>query len=138
MRRRDRLTRLRKDQQVRDEVRMIMRMWLVIERACDRLSEDDRKRVEAEADPYGYDVKFEGFAGNEEIAYLGAAREMAYGDFERFRGRDLNSHLPSLPAYRRMLDRFDIIRSNTSSGDLSVADLIALLREQIHPDNREQ
>ena len=138
MRRRDRLNRLRKDQQVRDEVRMIMRMWLVIEGTCDRLSEDDRKRVEMGAPPCGCDVKFEGFSGNEETKYLGAANKVAYGEFREFSGRDLNSHFPYLDAYRRMLHRFDIIRSNTPSGDLSVADLIALLKERVHPDNREQ
>lgn len=114
-----------------------MRMWTVIERTYDRLSEDDRKRVEIEAAPNGDDVRFKGFGGNEETTHLRAARELAYSEFREFNGRDL-AYLASLGAYRRMLGRFEIIRSNNPSGDLSVADLIALLKEQVHPDNREQ
>ena len=106
-----------------------MRMWTVIERTYDGLSEDDRKRVEIEAALCGYDVKFEGFSENEETTHLRAARELAYSEFREFNGRDLNSHFPDLDAYKRMLGRFDMIRRNNPSGDLSVADLIALLKE---------
>ena len=122
---------------MRDEVCTIMRMWLVIERAYDRLSDDDRKRVEIEAAPYGYDVKFKGFSGNDDPKHLRAARELAWTEFREFDGRNL-SDLVGLPAYRRMLDRFDIIRSNSPSGDLSVDDLIALLKERVDPSNRKQ
>ena len=122
---------------MRDEVYAIMLMWTVIERTCDRLSEEDRKRVEIEAGPCGCDVRFEGFGGNDEPKYLEAAHDLAYSEFREFNGRDLKD-VPRLGPYRRMLGHFEIIRSNNPSGDLSVADLIALLKEQVHPHYREQ
>lgn len=126
-----------KEERVRDEVRMIMRMWLVIERTYGRLSEDDRKRIEIEAAPCGYDVKFKGFGGIYEAKHRGVAYDLAYSEFREFNGRDLKD-LARLNEYRRLLGLFDIIRGDTPSGDLSVADLIALLKERIHPDYREQ
>lgn len=118
---------------MRDEVRAIMRMWTVIERTYDGLSEDDRKRVEIEAAPFGRAVRFDGFAGNEETKYLRAARELTRIDFDRFKGRDLNSHLPSLDAYRRMLRVFEPISTTSPSGDLSISDFVDLLRAQRPP-----
>ena len=136
MRSRGRSKRLDKERKIHAEVSEIMQMWRVIERRYDRLSDEERKRIEA--NPDGREAKFPGFAGNEETTYLRAARELAYCEFREFGGRDLNSHLPYLDAYRRMLRRFEIILSNTPTGDLSVADLIALLKELVHPSNRER
>lgn len=121
---------------MRDEVFKIMQMWRVIERTYDRLSDEERKQIEA--DPYGREAKFPGFTGNEETTHLGAARELAYSEFREFNDRDLDSHLPYLDAYRRMLNLLEIMLSTNPSGELSVADLIALLKELVDPSNRER
>ena len=115
-------------------------MWAAIERTHAGLSADARKRVEIEADPFGESVNFEDFSANEEFKHFGAAVGLIEDEdrFGRFYGRELDSHVPCLDGYKRMLGRFDIIRSNTPSGDLSVADLIALLKEQVHPHYRER
>ena len=118
---------------MRDEVRTIMQMWLVIERTYDRLSAEERNQIEIKAAPYGDDVKFEGFAGNEETKYLRAARELTRIDFDRFKGRDLNSHIPRLDAYRRMLRVFEFISTTSPAGDLSISDIVALLKEERPP-----
>ena len=115
------------------EAREILRMWSVIEEAYGRFSADERKRIELEAHPFGHDVRFEGFAGNEETKHLRAARDLVYGDFRMFRGRDLNSHLPYLATYRRMLRIFEDRLSTRPAGDLSVSDIIALMNAKRPP-----
>jgi hypothetical protein len=54
--------------------------------------------------------------------------------FELFKGRDLNSHLPSLDMHRRMLAVFKPLRT---SADLTTSELIDVLKEQMHPENRK-
>lgn len=114
------------------EARKILWIWSVIEKAYGRFSADERKRIELEADPFGHDVRFEGFAGNEETMYLKAARSLVDGDFRMFRGRDLNSHFPHLGWYRRMLEIFEDRLSTRPEGDLSVSDIITLMNAK-HP-----
>ena len=134
MRSRSQSKRSLKMERARSEVHRILRMWAVIERTYGQLSEDERNRIEVEAHPFGHDVRFEGFAGNEETKHLRAARELVDLEFDMFRGRDLNSHLPYLAAYRRMLRIFEDRLSTRPAGDLSVSDIIALLKEFQHPD----
>ena len=115
-------------------------MWSDIERTCGGLSAADRKRVEVEADPFGESANFAGFSANEEFKHFSAAVGLIQdeGRFGRFHGRELDSHVPCLDGYRRMLVRFEVMSSTALSGQLAVADLIDLLREQVHPLNREQ
>lgn len=85
----------------------ILDMWRFLERGYQALSPADKTQVEKEADPFGH-VQFRGFDGNGEAAYIGIARFMIdkLDRFQEFKGRELNSHLPSLDAYRRMLAKF--------------------------------
>lgn len=119
-------------EQAHSEVRKILWMWSVIEKAYGRFSADERKRIELEAHPFGHDVRFKGFAGNEETKHLRAARDLVCGDFHMFRGRDLNSHFPHLGWYRRMLEIFEDRLSTRPAGDLSVSDIITLMNAK-HP-----
>ena len=134
MRRRGQSKRSLEMERAYSEAREILRMWSVIEKAYGRFSADERKRIELEAKPFGHDVRFEGFAGNEETKHLRAARELVDLEFDMFRGRDLNSHLPYLAAYRRMLRIFEDRLNTRPAGDLSVSDIIALLKQFQHPD----
>ena len=123
------------EKQARSEVRKIMWMWSVVEHAYGQLAEDERNRIAVEAHPFGHDVKFIGFAGNEETAHFSAAHDLVYGDFHMFSGRDLNSHLPYLGWYRRMLRIFEDRLNTRPAEDLSVSDIIALMKARRPPDD---
>jgi uncharacterized protein len=119
------------------EVVDILDMWSFIERADQGLSPDDKARVEKEAAPFGTHVKFAGFDGNGEAAYISIARFLVdeLGRFREFEERELNSHLPlSLDGYRRMLVIFKPLRT---SSDLTATEIIQILKERIRPENRK-
>lgn len=120
------------------EVLDILEMWEMLEISYKRLKPADRARVEAEAKPFGRDVHFRGFDGNNETEYMGAA-DFLVNDLERFstfKGRDLNSHAPSLDTYRRMLAVFQPLRNSHDFDTLNVEQIISILKEQTHPENR--
>jgi hypothetical protein len=58
--------------------------------------------------------------------------------FQEFRGRDLNAHMPTLDAHRRMLLVFEpiLMGGGAFGGELSLESMIAIVREQVHPENR--
>ena len=56
--------------------------------------------------------------------------------FSSFEGRDLNSHMPSLDMHRRMLRIFEPIRRNVMGRNITAAELVAILTEMTHPENR--
>ena len=85
MRRRGQSKRSLEEKRAYSEVRQILWMWSVIEKAYGRFSADERKRIELEADPFGHDVRFIGFGGNEETAHLSAAYKLVGLDFDMFR-----------------------------------------------------
>lgn len=118
------------------EVCDVLTMWNALERSNERLSDDDRKRVEdAASSPLG---KFIGFSINDEVEHYRAAKILIdrLGRFKRFKERDLNSHLPYLGVYRRMLDVFKRLSPEQQAGDLTVAELIELLEARIHPSRQ--
>ena len=135
MRRRGQSKRSLEMEQARSEVREILCMWSVVEHAYSRFSADERKRVELEAEPFGRDVRFLGFGRNEETSHLSAAEKLVELDFDMFRGRDLNSYIPYLGWYRRMLRIFEDRLNTRSAEDLSVSDIIALMKARQPPDD---
>ena len=56
------------------EVVDILKMWSFLEGAYAKLSAGDKKRVEKEVGPFGKDVRFLGFDGNNETERLGIAQ----------------------------------------------------------------
>lgn len=56
--------------------------------------------------------------------------------FEQFKGRDLNSHAPSIGTYARMLSAFNTAFENNMGNLLSAEQLATILKERIHPSNR--
>ena len=127
------------DPEVITEVTSILEMWSVIEASYKQLSAGDKAQIEKEAAPAGKFVEFPGFDGNQEPWHLNVAVCLVQdlGRFAEFKSRDLNSHLPLLGGYKRMLVRFTPLLRSMGSGFLSVDDLIALLKEQIAPDYTE-
>jgi uncharacterized protein YfbU (UPF0304 family) len=119
----------------RVEVINILDMWSFIERGYGKLSKKDKVRVETEADPFGKRVTFSGFDGNYETGHLGIAGFLInnLNRFSEFKGRDLNSHSPSLDAYRRMLKVFEPVRHNLIGQELDASQIIDILSMRGHP-----
>ena len=123
------------------EVVDILQMWTVLEHHYDQLEESDKARVASEAAPYGTDVKFTGFYANEESSHLSVAEFLIehIGHYPRFEGRSLSTTRAVVGWYRRMLQVYEPMYKSLLAGrnrSLSVSDIVALLREQIHPENR--
>jgi uncharacterized protein YfbU (UPF0304 family) len=120
------------------EVLDILEMWEHLEYTYHQLQPADKARIEKEAEPFGSHVQFRGFDGNHETEYMAAAGFLV-NDLERFstfKGRDLNSHLPSLDTYRRMLAIYKPIRNSHEFGPLTAEQIITILKEQAYPGRR--
>ncbi|PKP76449.1 YfbU family protein [Parvibaculum sp.] len=115
------------------EVVDILDMWTFIERGYAELSKKEKERVETEAKPFGKHVTFAGFDGNNEGEHRSVAQFLIddLGRFSRFKGRDLDSHSTSVPAYRRMLSVFLPIRPNLVGRELSASEIIEMLQAKI-------
>lgn len=120
------------------EVLDILDMWSMIERSYENLSSEAKKFVEKEAYTFGKDPKFPGFDGNNETEYMGTASFLVndLDRFEEFKGRNFNSHCPSIDSYRRMLSVFKPILRSLNFQPLSAQNIVDILKERVHPDNR--
>ena len=119
------------------EVTNILDMWSIIEEAYEKFGPTEKARVKTEAEPFGGHVHFSGFDGNNESELMSIARFFVddMGKFSRFKGRDLNSHHPSLATYRRMLGVFEPVRSTLVGHGLSVEKVVAILKaKRLPPD----
>jgi uncharacterized protein YfbU (UPF0304 family) len=108
-------------------------MWSFIEEAVEAFSAAERKKLSAELGPIGRDPRFLGFDGNNESEYMGIASHLVnkMNRFTRFKGRDLNSHMPLVGRYARMTRIFQALRSGLSSRmpiRLTLNEVITLLR----------
>jgi uncharacterized protein len=112
----------------------ILDMWMSIEEAYADLSEADKKRVAIEAEPFGTNVRFEGFDANHEDHYRIA--RFLVEDMQRYKyyaKRELNSHHSSVPAYLRMYRIFELMRRGLGNRRrLNANEIIHLLKEQVH------
>jgi hypothetical protein len=122
-----------------NEVLDILDMWTFLEEAHERFGPQDRKKVETEAHPFGANVRFPGFDGNNETDLRGIARFLVddMGRFSRFKGRDMNSHCPSIDGYRRMLETFESIRATLDGHGLSPSQAINILNARRYPGPRD-
>jgi uncharacterized protein YfbU (UPF0304 family) len=114
----------------------VLDMWQAIERDFEQLSNEDKARVKKEAKPFGSDPKFMGFDGNDESRYASTARFLIekLGRYERFRGREHNSHMPVIDSYRRMLSVFTPMRATILAGrDLDASQIVAILKARAYP-----
>lgn len=116
---------------VRDVVD-ILDTWNFIERAYEGFNPEQKQSLESQLDVWGKDPKFYGFDGNNETEHMGIARFLIdrLGRFERFKGRDLNSHMPTVSRYLQMARRFENIRPNLHGRELNVTEMIDLLRRE--------
>jgi len=120
------------------EVVDILAMWSFIEYRYQELSDVEKSQLADDAAPFGKEPKFRGFDGNNESEYMSIA-SFLINDLDRFgefKGRSMNSHMPSIETYRRMLSTFEPMRRNLMSGRLPLSNLSVILKEMIHPENR--
>ena len=113
----------------------VLEMWYFIESGHSKLSEEQKERVKLEAEPFGNSVKFRGFDGNTEGNHGRVAKFLIkdLGRFEAFKGRNLNSHVPSMQAYRRMLVAFEPMLHTIAGRELSATEIIELLKKLGRP-----
>jgi len=115
------------------EVGDVLEVWWFLEQSYAELSEKDKDRVKKEAEPFGDNVVFRGFDGNEEAEYLNIAEFLIdkMNRFTYFKGRDLNSHMPSIKWHRRMVRAFKPMRLSLSGrNSLSAGHIIKILNAQ--------
>ena len=121
--------------QVVSEVVQTLNMWDFIEAGYERLSDEERRKVDAESHPFGAPVRFNGFDGNDEGEHLAIAYFLLdrMNRFRRFKGRDLNSHMSSLESHRRMRVVFEPMKAYLIGASLSASMIIDLLTAQSPP-----
>jgi uncharacterized protein YfbU (UPF0304 family) len=113
-----------------DVVANALEMWNTIERGYERLSKKEKALVQKSAAPFGRDVRFKGFDGNNEAELRGIGEFLVekLGRFARFKGRELSASRPTLEAQKRMWRVFEPIRATMVGDDLTAAEIIAILR----------
>lgn len=117
----------------------VLSMWDDLERSHDALSPADQASLAKELGFAGTNPLFPGFDGNHEAEHLGIARLLItkLDRFPRFAGRKLNSHMPTIATYHRMLEAFGQVRHRTMGGrGLTRSDLEKVLGERLHPERR--
>jgi uncharacterized protein YfbU (UPF0304 family) len=120
----------------------VLTMWEHIEESFAKLLPADKARVELESYSGGA-PRFLGFDGNNETELMHIAR-LLVDDLERwsvFKGRGLNSHSRTIETNERLLNAWRPVwdRKVMQMRDygFSTDELIAVLRERIHPDRRQ-
>ena len=113
------------------EVLNILEMWDYLELSYARLPEEKKRWANIETGLEGSDVVFRGFDGNNEGEYIDIALFLVnhLDRFERFKDRDLNAHIPTIDAHRRMRAVFEpMIQTLANGRDLSAAQIVDLLK----------
>ena len=118
------------NQQAVDEVVNVLYMWEFIEFAYANISDKEKTEVVEKVKPLGRTVIFSGFDGNSESEHFSIARFLIndLDRFQSFKGRDLNSHFPHMPYYRRMWSAFEPIRTTLVGRQLSGSEIVTLLK----------
>jgi uncharacterized protein len=108
----------------------VLRMWDSIENSYENLPKKDRARIEKEANPFGQRVKFAGFDNHDELNYLTIARFLIdkMNRFVRFKDRRLDTAMPTIVTYKKMLEVFTPIRPSLVGHGLNAAQIISILQ----------
>lgn len=107
----------------------VLDMWSFIEEAYERYDATEKSALEEKAAPFGKDVAFPGFDGNNESEYLSITKFLTkeMDRFPRFAERYLNSHCQVMDGYRRMLEKFLATRPMLDGRGLSVEEMADIL-----------
>lgn len=112
----------------------VLGMFTILEFSYEKLSTKDKKLIKKEAGPLIGDLQFRGFDGNEECRYMGIARFLIeeMDRFQNFKDRDLNSHMPTIDTYSRMLSVFKPLKEDLVGMWLDANQMIAILITGVH------
>ncbi|WP_404294196.1 YfbU family protein (plasmid) [Microvirga sp. RSM25] len=110
-------------------------MWMVLERSYNKLSEEEKKRIKVEAEPFGGDVRFGGFDANNE-RHFGVAQYLIQhlNRFDDFKDRYLNSHSQVVDVYKRMNHVFEPIVQGLHGKNLDADQIIQVLKASRYPE----
>lgn len=113
----------------------VMEMWEFMEEGFDALTPQEKDVLAEKAHPFGRDVKFRGFDGNNESQLMSITLFLIdkMDRFQRFAGRDLNSHMPSMDGYQRMYKVFKPWYDNYPHRTLNVDELAGILNAWRYP-----
>lgn len=113
----------------------VLEMWEFMEEGYEALTPKEKDELAEKADPFGRNVKFPGFDGNNESRLMSIARFLIneMDRFQRFAGRDLNSHSPSIDEYQRMYEVFKPWYNNYPHRPLNVDELADILNAWRYP-----
>lgn len=117
------------------EVVNYLDMWSFLEEAYESFGPEAKAQVKKEAHPFGDPVRFSGFDGNNEGELMSIAN-MLVGEmnrFQRFKGRDLNSHVTLRDNYARMYKVFEPMRASLIGGGLSPDQVVRVMKAKMHP-----
>ena len=119
----------RQPPEVVNEVSDIMAMWDSLERSYQHLSDVEKQDVSEQARIGSEGISFPGFGENFEIEHLSIAKMLVRNldHYQSLNGKDLNSHIPCLDGYRRMLMVYEPLKPSLSTGrNLSMVEIIAI------------
>ena len=105
----------------------VLDMWSFLEEGFEKLAPSERNLVQEKN--FGTRVEFPGFDGNHESEHRNIARFLIdrMSRFERFKGRDLNSHSASVEGYRNMLAVFEPMRAQLRGVPLGAEQIMKIL-----------
>lgn len=108
----------------------ILDMWSFIERAYAGFDDEAKNRIAKEVGPLGKQPCFHGFDGNYESEYMGISQFLVeqLDRFQSFKGRDFNSHVPTVARYSKMAAAFESKRASLYGRELSPDEVVELLK----------
>lgn len=119
----------------------ILDMWERVEESFEKLSPTEKTRVQSAS--YNASTRFAGFDGNNESGLLHIARLLVekLDRYSSFKHRIVDSHFPGIATDIRLLAVWRPIwdKKVQEMGDyqFTADELIAILREHIHPEHRQ-
>lgn len=117
-----------------NDVINILDMWSIVEEAYEVFDDEQKAQLEQLASPFGNNPDFPGFDGNEEGEFSSIATFLTehLDRFTRFKGRICDSHIPSVPRYRRMYQVFETVQPALFDRRLTVNELAQILNAGSH------
>jgi uncharacterized protein len=109
-----------------DETVNFLSMWERLEQSYKNLSQADKDWLSTQVNLSSAGVVFPGFDGNNESSYISAADFLInhLDRFSHFHGRkDMNAHMPTLEAYRRMYAVFEPILQEVLNQNFTAAQI---------------
>lgn len=111
-------------------------MWRILEESYAELGEEDKAKVLAAPGSHGEAPHFGGFDGHTDLVSIARTMIDKLDLYPEFAGRALDAHGPVNQVHERMVEAYKPRRVKLHGGYLGVDDIIAVVNETIHPENR--